>query len=200
MLLVQTKDNIPKKIAVIEVLQNEHVFARYEDFNTIYEKDEDGVVLSNDGSVKETAEADTTEDIEQIRAAKLAEVSQRCKDVIFNGTDITLSDGSVQHISLKEEDQINLYGKQAQLAAGAEACEYHQDGQLCVFYSAADMSIMIETAMQFVSYHTTYCNSANAWIKGETDTEKIKAIQYGDTIPTKYQSEVLKKYIAATKA
>lgn len=168
--------------------------SRYEGFETVYMQLEDGAILSNDGTVNTVQEVENTEDIEQIRSAKLAEMSRRCEDTIFAGVDVTLSDGKVRHFSLTEKDQINLFGKQVQLAAGTERLEYHEDGKLCEYFSAADMQIIAETAMAFVSYHTTYCNGLNAWIKDETDAEKIKAIQYGANIPTKYQSEVLKAY------
>lgn len=54
--------------------------------------------------------------------------------------------------------------------------------------------------MKFVSYHTTYCNSINAWIKGAQTAEEIEAIQYGAQIPDKYKSKVLKDYETAMGA
>lgn len=195
LLLVQTETKIQNGFQTIEVLTEDgQPVAKYEGFETVYMQLDNGVILSNDGTVNVIPEVDAEENIDQIRAAKLAEVSRRCEDAIFAGVDVTLTDGKVRHFSLTEKDQINLFGKQVQLAAGVEQLEYHEDGQLCEYFSAADMQIIAETAMAFVSYHTTYCNGVNAWIKGETDVEKIKAIQYGANIPTKYQSEVLKAY------
>ena len=51
-------------------------------------------------------------------------------------------------------------------------------------------------AMQFVSYHTTYCNAINMWIAGCESTEEVQAIYYGADVPEQYQSDVLKAYIA----
>ena len=127
-------------------------------------------------------------------------MSNRCESTIFAGVDVTLSDGTTEHISLTEKDQINLFGKQSQLAAGVAKLEYHEDGQLCKYYSAEDMTAIITAAMQFVSYHTTYCNSLNAWIKGAESVEELSGIYYGAQIPDKYKSEVLKDYEAAQKA
>lgn len=132
--------------------------------------------------------------VENYRAAKKMELSEACQYTIRSGIDIELSEGT-EHFSLKDEDQINLFGKQAQLAAGAEKIEYHQDGALCHYYSAADMMKIIEDAMMFKSYHTTYANSINMWLKDCTKASEMATITYGATIPEEYQSEVLKDYM-----
>jgi hypothetical protein len=187
-------------MAEIEVLtEYGNVIAKYEGFETVYKEIDGGMILSNDGTVY-VEQPEQEPDVDQIRTAKLAEVSSRCENAIFAGVDVELTDGSVEHISLKEKDQINLFGKQSQLAAGATQLEYHEDGKLCKYYSAEDMTKIIEAAMKFVSYHTTYCNSMNAWIKGAQTAEEIEAIQYGAQIPDKYKSKVLKDYEAAMGA
>ena len=90
-------------------------------------------------------------------------------------------------------------GKQVQLAAGTTELEYHADGQPCRYYNAADMQLIISTAMQHVSYHTTYCNAVNMWISGTQSTDEIQQIYYGADVPEQYQSDVLKAYIATAK-
>lgn len=85
--------------------------------------------------------------------------------------------------------------KQAQLNAGAEKCEYHNDGNPCKFYTAEEMGLVVKAAMEHVSVQTTYCNSMYDWVKSCTKASEIEAIQYGDEIPVEYQSEVLKEYL-----
>ncbi len=133
--------------------------------------------------------------IEAFRTVKKKELSAMCEETIYAGIDVDVS-GEVQHFSLTEKDQINLFGKQAQLAAGVTQLEYHKDGSLCVFYSAEDMTAIITAAMSFVSYHTTYCNSLFAWLTACTKASEINEIVYGVQIPTEYQSEVLKGYLS----
>ena len=96
---------------------------------------------------------------------------------------------------MKEEDQINLFGKQAQITAGITQLEYHQDGHPCRYYTVDEMTAIITAAMQFVSYHTTYCNSLYTWINAVTNKEDLQEITYGVSIPTEYQSEVLQSYL-----
>ena len=139
------------------------------------------------------------ETLEEIKAAKKQEIGEACDKIIYEGMDVTLTNGSTEHFSLTDHDQLNLFGKQVQLAAGAEQLEYHSDGQPCKYYSAADMRLIIAAAMQHVSYHTTYCNAVNMWIAGCETAEEIQKIHYGAEIPEQYQSDVLKAYIASMK-
>lgn len=183
------------------------VFGNYLDYTTIYRQMEDGsVVLSNDGSVYvPQVEPEPTEPyvptLEELKILKKSEVAAACNAIISAGVDVTLPNGTTEHFSLEENsekhDQLNLFGKQVQLAAGAELLEYHQDGHPCRYYTAAEMQTIITVAMQHVSYHTTYCNSLNMWIAGAETIEELNSIYYGADIPEKYQSEVLKDYLAA---
>lgn len=133
--------------------------------------------------------------LEEVKIAKKAEISAACEKIIHDGIDVVMPDGSVEHFSLLSNDQINLFGKQAQLAAGATHLEYHQDGHPCRYYTAEEMMAIIDTAMQHVSYHTTYCNSLNMWIAGAESANEVNSIYYGADIPEKYQSDVLKDYL-----
>lgn len=137
--------------------------------------------------------------IEARRTAKLLEVSSECENTITSGIDVELN-GESQHFSLEVHDQINLFGKQAQIAAGAERCEYHNDGSPCRFYTAEEMGKIITAAMKHVSMQTTYCNSINNWIKSCTTASEIETIHYGDAIPEEYCSEVLEAYLAGAEA
>lgn len=179
-------------------------------YDTIYRDEGKTVYLSDDGSVytppkqPEGSEpvlppAPYVPTVEELLAAamsqKKAEVSQGCEQIIYRGVTVTLTDGSVEHFALTEHDQLNLFGKQAQISAGAEQLEYHADGQPCRYYSAADMQTIISAAMFHVSYHTTYCNSLNMWLAGCQTAEEVQQIFYGADVPEEYQSEVLKAYL-----
>lgn len=135
------------------------------------------------------------ETLKEFKTAKKQEISQACEQIIYAGISVTLADGTVEHFALTEHDQLNLFGKQAQLAAGAEQLEYHSDGKPCRYYSAADMQTIIAAAMQHVSYHTTYCNALNMWVAGCETAEELQQIYYGADVPEQYQSEVLKAYL-----
>ena len=135
------------------------------------------------------------ETLKEFKTAKKQEISQACEQIIYAGISVTLADGTVEHFALTEHDQLNLFGKQAQLAAGTEQLEYHSDGKPCRYYSATDMQTIIAAAMQHVSYHTTYCNALNMWVAGCETAEELQQIYYGADVPEQYQSEVLKTYL-----
>lgn len=135
------------------------------------------------------------ETLKEFKTAKKQEISQACEQIIYAGISVTLADGTVEHFALTEHDQLNLFGKQAQLAAGAEQLEYHSDGKPCRYYSATDMQTIIAAAMQHVSYHTTYCNALNMWVAGCETADELQQIYYGVDVPEQYQSEVLKAYL-----
>lgn len=175
-------------------------------YSTVYRDEGQTVYLSDDGSVY--AAPDDPADLpsepyvptaEELllaaQSSKRAEVSASCEQTIYAGIDVDLPSGTIEHFSLTEHDQINLFGKQAQLAAGASQLEYHADGQPCRYYSAVDMQSIITAAMWHVSYHTTYCNALNMWIEGCETAEDVQEIFYGVDVPEEYQSEVLKAYI-----
>lgn len=172
-------------------------------YNTVYRNEGNTVYLSNDGSVYEPPE-DPGEQLppqpyvptlRDLQMAKKAEVAAACEKAIYKGVSVMMADGSTEHFSLTEHDQINLFGKQSQLATGAEQLEYHADGQPCRYYSASDMQSIIQSAMWHVSYHTTYCNAINMWIAGCQDPEEVNEIFYGADVPVEYRSEVLDAYL-----
>lgn len=172
-------------------------------WTTVYRDEGQTVYLSDDGSVYvPPADPEPVNPPEpyvptfaELQASKKQEISTACEQTIYSGVSVILADGSTEHFALTEHDQLNLFGKQVQLAAGAEQMEYHSDGQPCRYYSAADMKNIVEKAMWHVSYHTTYCNALNMWISGAQTAEEIQQIFYGTDVPEKYQSEVLKAYL-----
>jgi len=133
--------------------------------------------------------------LEEWQAEKKREIALECERTIYNGVTVQMEKGSYEHFALTEHDQLNLFGKQAQLAAGVAQLEYHADGQPCRYYSAAEMQAIIGTAMFHVSYHTTYCNALNMWIAGCQAAEEVKNIFYGADVPEEYRSEVLNAYL-----
>lgn len=124
---------------------------------------------------------------------KLSQVAGACQSIIYAGSDITLSDATVEHFSYNAQDQINF--TKLRIRASEDSTQllpYHSDGNLCKMYSAADIITIVDTLDNFLTYHITYCNSLNMWIKSCLTIEEVEAISYGSEIPEQYQSETLK--------
>lgn len=130
--------------------------------------------------------------LEYVRASKLAEVSKQCNLIIENGFDIILSDGVSAHFSLTTHDQINLITLQTMIASGETMIPYHADGELCKYYSVADITAITNKATNHKTFHVTYHNSLKSYINALTDIDSISAVQYGMEIPAEYQSDILK--------
>lgn len=200
-------DEVPEEYGDIQVYTEGGILcSNLPGYSTVYREEGKTVYLSDDDSIPKpqyyvdfekllSPPESYIPTLAELQAAKKAEISRSCQEAIYRGINVTLSDGSTEHYSLTEHDQINLFGKQSQLAAGAEQLEYHADGQPCRYYSAADMQAIIQAAMWHVSYHTTYCNALNMWIAGCQENEEVMGIYYGADVLEKYRSEVLNAYL-----
>lgn len=120
---------------------------------------------------------------EELRSAKLAELSAACSAAITAGCDVALTDGATGHISLTAEDQINLSAAAQAVEQGAAGYPYHLDGQLCTLYPAADIMTMAQAATAHKLYHTTYYNHLAAWVRRCGTVEAVEAITYGAELP-----------------
>ena len=131
-----------------------------------------------------------------VKDKKIEYMSYLCHQTIENGILITLSDGLEHRFSLTENDQANLMERQAQLMAGATQVSYHADGELCTYYSAEDMTTIIQANIFHKEYQTTYFNSLKHYINSMTDKNEVSAVEYGIEIPEQYQSQPLKDLLA----
>jgi len=131
--------------------------------------------------------------LSEYKDAKHEELSCDCQEVIQYGVDVTLTDGTVEHFALTAEDQTNLIGKTVELNGTGESFCYHCDGSPCKYYSRQDMQKICTEALSFITYQTTYVNSAFQWVKGCTKASELAEITYGVEIPEQYKSDVLKQ-------
>lgn len=133
--------------------------------------------------------------LELVRTAKISEMSRICNETIVNGTDIILSDNESHHFEFTTEEQLNLITLKEMIAQGETNIPYHAKDELCKFYSVEDMTLIINTATQFKTYHTSYFNSLKNYINSMDSINSISEIEYGSEIPLEHQSDVLKELI-----
>jgi hypothetical protein len=76
-------------------------------------------------------------------------------------------------------------------AEGNNMIPYHADGELCKYYSAADINTIVNMATIHKTYNTTYFNALQGYIKDMDDMTAISEIYYGIEIPQEYRSEIL---------
>ena len=177
----------------------------YRAFTTIYRNDEttaeyNGYQLSSDGSVYEEPEPPEpyVPTLEEVQEQKVSEMNAIQQQVVANGCEVQLSDGTKERFTLTTNDQLSLNSLSVKALEGMSIIPWHpaDESVHCKFYSEADMKTITDTCMNWVAYHVTYFRDLRIYIRSLTDKETIKAIQYGDDIPFEYQSEVLQSMLA----
>ena len=145
---------------------------------------------------KYNAKVNYVKTLEETKEGKVTEMNNTQQSVIQQGLDITLSDGTVEHFTLKDQDQTSIMGLQTLVAQGIERIPWHTADQSehCKYYSNADMAIIAEKALQFITYHVTYFRDLRIYIRSLQTKEEVQNVTYGMEIPLEYQSEVLKDF------
>lgn len=121
--------------------------------------------------------------LEEIRADKLAELSDACNAAITAGMDVETTQGT-EHFSLQETDQINLTTALSAVQSGATSYPYHADGQLCRLFTAAEIQAIAAASVRHKLYHTTLCNHLLTWARRAETKEELSGITYAaDGLP-----------------
>ena len=121
--------------------------------------------------------------LEEIRADKLAELSDACNAAITAGMDVETTQGT-EHFSLQETDQINLTTALSAVQSGATNYPYHADGQLCRLFTAAEIQAIAAASVRHKLYHTTLCNHLLTWARRAETKEELSGITYAaDGLP-----------------
>ncbi len=125
--------------------------------------------------------------IEQVKVAKLAEISAACQSAIYAGVDVP--NGKVtEHFSLTMADQTNLSALAEAVAQGATAVPYHADGQLCRQFTAEEIKGVYAAAKAYIMKQVTLCNHLNVWIRRCTTAAEVTAITYSSALPDDLQA------------
>lgn len=132
----------------------------------------------------------TAENIDYLKQTYITMFSHECRKTIEEGFDMELR-GETKHFSLDTQDQLNLMSL-SMLAQTQETIPYHADGEICEFYTAAEINEIVAKANAFKMYQTTYFNALKAYINSLDDAAAIIAIKYGDEIPEEFKTDVLK--------
>lgn len=211
--VVELKGDFPNKEVGFILSRPEHKDNwNYEAYTTIYREIDGGVQFSNDGSVymapdpmpepiiPEYKPYEPT--LEEIKGQKIREMNAEQQKKIQNGVEVQLSDGTIERFSLKDQDQISLSTLQKKAETGDDKIPWHvnNEDEHCRYFSAKDMLIITETALQYVTYHVTYFRDLRIYINSMQDKESVQSVTYGMHIPAEYQSEVLADFYSAQNA
>lgn len=149
-----------------------------------------------------TAEFEYIPTLEEVKLQKIQEMNDRQQEIIQNGIEVQLSDGTTGQFSLGLYDQLSLGQLRSNAEKGTEKIPWHEDeeGKKCKWYCAVDMLLITSKAEAFLTYHITYFRDLRDYIKSMGDKESVNSVEYGVYIPSEYQSEVLRDLYSAQNA
>lgn len=129
--------------------------------------------------------------LEEEQENKIAELSEVCEELIYNGADITLpSDGVTRHYSFSLTDQNNIRTCFELAVSSQQEVPYHADDEGCRLYSVEDIVTIYAEEQYFITEKTTYFNWLKQQIKDMTDANAVKTV----TIDTPLVGEFKEEY------
>jgi hypothetical protein len=124
--------------------------------------------------------------VEDLRAAKIAELSTACEQTIFAGIDATTPSFGTLHYPLTDRDQSDLAFFKLLIAAGGTGWLYNAQGQDHEFYTATDLALIANAGLEYVTYNRTYFSELRKWVNRETD---LSGIAFGAVLPDDLASD-----------
>lgn len=141
--------------------------------------------------------------IEEAKAEKIAELSEKCNDLIEAGMDVEFGDIK-EHFSYKlsNGDQTNIDNLVVFARTTGMPQPYHCDGGNCRMYSVEDVFKIYMTLVSNKTVQTTYFNQLKQYImnefKTDDDVKFVTLIKYGDQLTGKYMSKYVEIIEEAT--
>lgn len=181
---------------IIQTPREDYVF-----IYRLYEDELNKIELCNDGVpwVQPIIPEPRIPTLDEIKEIKVSEMNNIQQLVIANGVTVKLTNGTEEHFTLTEKDQLSLFGLKDEVNDGEEILPWHvsDENMHCVYYSPDDMKLITKAAKRFVTYHVTYFRDLRIYIRSLQTKEEVEEITYGVSIPEKYQSQPLKDMLAA---
>lgn len=136
--------------------------------------------------------------LSEVKDRKIARLMAESRQVIYDGVDVALSDGTSEHFALGIDEQLDLITLYSLASAGIEQIPFHNSTGECKYYSGEDILRIINAANKLKMYHAAYMDSLKKWILSLSSISEIGSVNYGDTIPSDYHTEVYLDIIADT--
>ena len=139
----------------------------------------------------EPIEPDSDITVEYARKLKTEQMEKYKDNILYEGIDVILPDGTASHFRLRTGDQLYLLRLELMTNSGAEKIAYHSDDDLCKWYTPEEMKAITGQVLPFIIYHETYFNSLKYYINHFLMTvAEIAGVYYGMDIPEESRSEV----------
>lgn len=129
--------------------------------------------------------------LEEYKQYRRKELSEATTAAIYAGSQVTLTDGTVEMFSFDNNDQKNLIALSSIAMMDPEfELSWHSNGHLCRMYSGYDIINIYQTLFMKLVYETTVCNALNGLIHAATTKEEVDYYYYGCPLPETLQAHV----------
>ena len=134
--------------------------------------------------------------IEEAKAEKIAELSEKCNNIIEEGVNVEFGT-TTEHFSyrLATGDQTNIDNLVVFARTTGMPQPYHCDGGDCRMYSVEEIFKIYMSLLSNKTVQTTYFNQLKQYItnefKTDDDVKFVTLIKYGDQLTGKYMSKYI---------
>lgn len=127
--------------------------------------------------------------LEEYKDWKIGQFSQRGRELIFAGTDVTLINGVTKNFTYNMEDQSNLLNAIFIIQTLGDltiSLPYHGHAEPCELYNARDILAVYFTLQFFSTRIQTEVNMKNNWVRSCTSKEEAMAIDFETPLPEEW--------------
>lgn len=128
--------------------------------------------------------------LDELKAYVNSQFSEMGQEEIFNGTTITLSNGSSALYTYNLEDQSNILVAVNLINAAQDQSmiiPYHSHNQPCNLYSAIDMLLIFFGLQMHSTEVQTRVNMLLNYVRSLDTKKKVLAVKYEDPLPEEYK-------------
>lgn len=168
--------------------EQEQVYIQHNGFVLVAEDEEseNGYSITPDTKRWESWKAEQPDPVEAVKEAKIEELSVACNTAINAGTQVQLTDGTIEPFTYGLADQSNVSEMFNAVLLGATQYPYHANDDDCRMYSAQDIVTIYATLSVFKTGQTTYHNQLKSYVKALSAQEEIEAVTYGQELSGEY--------------
>lgn len=130
---------------------------------------------------------------EEYREYLLQTFSDKGQQVIFDGTNVTLTDGSTKLFTYNLEDQSNLLNALFTIQALGDltiVLPYHSHAEPCSLFSARDILLVYFTLQFYSTRVQTRVNILCNWVRNIQTKEELEQITFESDLPQEYMDKV----------
>ena len=112
---------------------------------------------------------------------KKGELGRICTSTIEYGVDVELTDGTTEHFSLSNKDQMAINGLFDSSKNNDSMLLWHSDSGLTQEFSKEDIAKIYYAAKYHIMYHQTLINYLNRTAESLTDATEIRNMNYSES-------------------